>query len=105
MSVKCPKCNSDNTDTAEFCSECATPLPAHGEVSVTKTLETPVKKLTKGTTFADRYEVLEELCKGGMGKIYKALDEEINEEVAIKIFKPKLLKMSKLLNNFRQTQS
>ncbi len=68
MGIKCLKCHSDNTDTARFCSNCATPLPPSGEVSVTKTLETPVEGLKRGTTFAERYEIIEELGTGCMGK-------------------------------------
>jgi hypothetical protein len=42
-------------------------------VSQTETLQTPVKKLTTGTTFAGRYQVIEELSKGGIGKVYRVL--------------------------------
>jgi len=34
MAVKCPKCHSDNTDTARFCSNCATALPPSEEIPV-----------------------------------------------------------------------
>ena len=101
MSVKCPKCNSDNADTAKFCSECATPLPAHGEVSVTKTLETPIKKLTTGTKFADRYEILEELGKGGMGEVYRVKDEKLDEEMALKVLKPEIAVNKDMIERFK----
>ena len=29
--MKCPKCQSDNTDTARFCSNCATALTQAGQ--------------------------------------------------------------------------
>jgi len=67
--VKCPKCQSENPDTARFCSNCATPLPESGEVSYTKTLETPIHELTRGTLFAGRYEIIEELGTEEMGKV------------------------------------
>ncbi len=67
--MKCPKCQTDNTDSAIFCSNCAMRMTAADEVqsSFTKTLETPVKGLTSGTTFATRYEVIEELGIGVYG--------------------------------------
>lgn len=101
--MKCPKCQTDNTDTAIFCSNCAMRMTAADEVqsSFTKTLETPVKGLTSGTTFATRYEVIEELGIGGMGRVYKALDTEINEEVAIKLLKPEITSDESTVERFR----
>ena len=92
MATHCPKCNSENTDTASFCADCGTQLIASEgqEVAFTKTLLTPVEDLTQGTLFAGRYEIIKELGKGGMGKVYKALDNEIHEEVAIKLLKPEI---------------
>jgi len=90
--MKCPQCQADNTDTARFCGNCATPLPQpqdHPPV-VTETLQTPVKELTTGSIFASRYQIIEELGHGGMGKVYRALDKKLNEEVALKLIKPEI---------------
>ncbi len=43
------------------------------------------KDLESGSTFAGRYQVIEELGKGGMGSIYKVLDKKINEKIALKL--------------------
>ena len=90
MTIKCSKCNFENPDDALYCSKCSAPLKPLEEIFPTKTFETPVRGLTTGTTFASRYEVVGELGKGGMGRVYKALDKEINEEVAIKLLKPEI---------------
>ena len=73
MTIECPKCQTNNPDDSKFCKECATPLPESGEASRTKTLETPTEELTRGSVFAGRYEIIEELGKGGMGKKVKNL--------------------------------
>ncbi len=99
--MKCPKCHFENPDDTLYCGKCSTPLKPLEEISPTKTLETPAKGLTKGTTFASRYEVVEELGKGGMGRVYKALDKEINEEVAIKLLKPEIASDESTVERFR----
>jgi len=101
--MKCATCDTENPSDSKYCKECATPLPSAEEIqaSLTKTLLTPVKDLTQGTLFAGRYEIIEELGKGGMGKVYKALDNEIHEEVAIKLLKPEIAADEKIIERFR----
>ena len=91
MSVKCPKCQADNPDTQRFCGDCGTHLPVSEEIPIpTQTIEVPKEELTTGSTFARRYQIIEELGKGGMGKVYKANDVDIKEKVAIKLIKPEI---------------
>jgi serine/threonine-protein kinase len=84
--MKCPKCNLDNPDDSKFCKECGTNITSVEEApAFTKTLETPFSQLIKGTTLADRYEILDELGKGGMGEAYLAEDTNLKRQVAIKV--------------------
>ena len=101
MANNCPKCNTDNPDTVKFCGECGTPLPALDGVEVTETLETPKEELTRGTTFAGRYEIIEELGKGGMGRVYRVEDKKLEQEVALKLIKPEIAKDKKTIERFR----
>jgi serine/threonine protein kinase/Tfp pilus assembly protein PilF len=98
--MRCPTCNTDNPDDSKYCKECATPFPASEVISVTKTFETPLGGLTRGTTFAGRYEIIEELGKGGMGRVYRALDKQINEDVAVKLIKPEIAADENILERF-----
>ena len=100
MGIKCPKCNKDNPETATFCVDCGTQLLSSKDIHVTETLETPTEELTRGATFASRYEIIEELGKGGMGKVYRVDDKKIKEEVALKLIKPEIASDKKTIERF-----
>jgi len=102
MGIKCPKCQFDNPDNIVFCGKCGTKFESSKEIpaSPTKTLETPKEEFTRGTTFAGRYEIIEELGKGGMGKVYRVEDKKIKEEVALKLIKPEIASDKKTIGRF-----
>jgi serine/threonine protein kinase/predicted Zn-dependent protease len=102
MTIECPKCHFHNTDDSIYCGKCTTPLKSSGDVPVehTETLQTPVKDLTPGSTFAGRYQIIEELGRGGMGWVYRALDKKLNEEVALKLIKPEIASDKKTVQRF-----
>jgi len=101
MGTECPKCQTNNPNESKFCMECATPLPGIQDAIHTKTLETPTEELTTGSTFAGRYQIIEELGRGGMGKVYRALDKEMNIEVALKLIKPEIAVDKKTIERFK----
>ncbi len=101
--MKCPKCDFENPADTKFCGNCAEPLhpPEEESARPTKTLQTTPIELKTGTTFARRFEIIEELGKGGMGKVYKVLDKEINEKIALKLLKPDIAADEKTIERFR----
>jgi len=62
----------------------------------------PKLDLTRGTVFAGRYEIIEELGRGGMGAVYRAEDKKINEEVALKLINPQIASDRKIIARFSQ---
>jgi len=100
--MKCPKCNFDNPPSTNFCANCGEQLLSSKKADVphTKTLQTPLKELARGAIFANRYEVIEELGKGGMGKVYRVFDKTIKEEVALKLIKPEIAGGERTIKRF-----
>ncbi|MBN1270844.1 MAG: protein kinase [Candidatus Aminicenantes bacterium] len=101
MTIKCSKCSTENPKTQKFCGTCGAPLRSEEAVSITKTMETPPEELATGVSFAGRYQVIEELGKGGMGNVYKAYDTEIKEKVALKLLKKEVSSDAKTIERFR----
>ncbi len=101
MSVKCPKCHHENPDDTIYCGKCTTPLKSPDDISVTKTMETPIQELATGDILANRYEIIEELGKGGMGRVYKVNDTEIKERVALKLLKHEIASDENTIERFR----
>jgi serine/threonine protein kinase len=102
MATKCPKCHFENPTDTRFCGQCATPLHTTEEVAVspTETLQAPLKELSTGGTFAGRYQIIEELGKGGMGKVYKVFDTKIKEKIALKLIKPEIASDRETIERF-----
>lgn len=90
--MKCPSCHFENPSDTVYCGKCAARLKPEEKASVpyTETLQRPMKELARGTVFAGRYEIIEELGKGGMGRVYRVEDKKINEEIVLKLIKPEI---------------
>ena len=59
------------------------------------------QKLATGTTFAGRYQVIEELGTGGMGRVYKVYDAEVEDKVALKLLNPDIASDEETITRFR----
>jgi serine/threonine protein kinase/tetratricopeptide (TPR) repeat protein len=87
---RCPRCLSENPDDVLSCASCSTPRENVGPAAAdpTKTLGRQAKGFETGQIVAGRYQIVECLGQGGMGKVYKAHDLEVHEDVALKLIRP-----------------
>jgi len=110
--MECPKCHFKNPNDTDFCGSCGAPLfkkipsppvPDPERISdiSTETVEMPMGELETGYTFAGRYQIIEKLGEGGMGKIYKALDKEIDAKVVLKLLKPEIAANKRTIDRFK----
>jgi len=101
--MKCPSCQAENLSNSRFCHRCATPLQKEqeGNTQSTRTYQTPTYDLSRGDLFAGRYEVIEELGLGGMGKVFKVFDHKIKEVVALKLIRPEIGVNARAIERFR----
>ena len=69
-------------------------------MDVTKTFS--AIHLEPGSVVADRYEVLEQVGKGGMGIVFRVLDRELeDDQVALKVLHPHLNQNENVFRRFR----
>jgi hypothetical protein len=79
--MRCPLCYTEVPVTSHYCSDCGALL------QFSKTLKLPLQKLLPGSLFAQRFQVIEELGSGGMGIVYRVLDTNVGDEIALKLMR------------------
>jgi len=88
-------CQFENPPDTRFCGNCGEPLQFKvvddDLYAKTLALDTSMLRLERGTVFAGRYEVIEEIGRGGMGSVYRVMDKKVNEEVALKLIRAEIV--------------
>ncbi len=87
--IICPKCKTENKETAEKCSSCGEFLK-HEDIGRTEIIRRDEKSSSSEhdlNTVDGRYEILEELGKGSFAVVYKARDIQLDRFIALKTLK------------------
>ena len=102
--MNCPTCGTSNPDAQEFCGHCGAALrpPSSGDDAPTGFAARQPDALESGTTFAGRYQIIEELGRGGMGRVYKVIDQEVHAKIALKLIRPEIASDQATIDRFRR---
>jgi len=101
--MRCLECHSESPEGSHFCIQCGCVLIPDEQASQSEahTLEAFSSEPAQRSTLASRYEILGSLGSGGMGKVYRVMDKEIGEEIALKILRPEIAAHAKTIDRFR----
>jgi serine/threonine protein kinase/tetratricopeptide (TPR) repeat protein len=102
MVMICTHCHTPNPTNADICSQCGSGLDIRADIGFGATLEVSQSaSINTGTDFGPRYHVESLLGSGGMGKVYKARDRELDRTVAIKVLRPDLMTDPMAMQRFK----
>ncbi|HEV2196759.1 MAG TPA: tetratricopeptide repeat protein [Candidatus Acidoferrum sp.] len=98
--MNCARCKTPNPEGVRNCLNCGSEFES---LDASATLEVPDStSIQVGADFGPRYHILALLGTGGMGKVYKAHDKELDRTVAIKVMRADLMTEPIALQRFKQ---
>ena len=90
--MRCPTCEQQYDDAQQFC-------PADGTRLLPDGPRNPTDPLV-GTVLQGRYRILERVGQGGMGAVYRAVQVNIDRDVAVKVLTPDAAEREHVVRRF-----
>lgn len=90
ISLTCPNCKQSIATSANFCGECGASI-----VSSAKSTDPHIGKMVAG-----RYRIQRRLATGGMGEIYIAKHDTLNQQVAVKLLHRRYASDERIVKRF-----
>ena len=102
--MRCPRCSHVVDSDAQSCPSCGVDLARTLGVAAAAdaVARRPPPALLPGMAFAGRFTIVEKVDEGGMGVVYKALDQVLHEEVALKTIRPELAEEPEFVERFKR---
>jgi serine/threonine protein kinase/tetratricopeptide (TPR) repeat protein len=104
--IQCPRCFTFSPEDTNFCQKCGFVLEeSKGTLSFDPSEVFPyddIIQLTPNKIFAGRYRIIEEIGRGGMGRVYKAIDLELDITVALKVIRPRYSSDERFIRRFKK---
>src|ERR1700722_5629207 len=106
--MRCPSCDTVNTDDARFCERCGGALagPTDAKLPLERASPPPPPEgpllLLARRELIDDYEVEREVGRGGMAVVYRANERALHRPVALKVLPPELALGASVVDRFKR---
>lgn len=102
MTKRCEKCNTLNSKDAKHCKNCGYLLETTEEVTSSQRKAEDSSSAFSLPFLGPRFKILELLGVGGMGRVYKVKDTELDEIIAVKLLLDDLSSDAKIVEYFKR---
>lgn len=101
-SVTCPNCNHSLRASARFCDDCGFALQSglDSTLPMSPPLSSTPSDSFVGVVLQGKYEIISEIGRGGMGRVYRARHRRLGKEVAIKVIDKKFVSDPNFVERF-----